>query len=268
MRRVIAGLLLSLGLTLVPFANLGVWTRRELLDTSRFTALSSEVLQQSEVRDSLASQIADALVLQTPALAPALPVLERSVRSILGTQQFRRIFETAVGQMHDQLVRGDDQLGLQLDAMLPLVRQAVAGVSAPTAALIPTTGLSFVTVVKKQDAPALWDGVDVVRKASWILPLAALLLLAGAVVASRRRWVMLLVMGVGVVLIAGALLLVLRVGHDALASASGSDVSQSAFDAGWHTVTDSLVAQTVLLGVIGAGVAGTGVVWMLLRRAR
>ncbi len=267
MRRVVAGLLLSLGLVLVPLGNLGIWTRRELLDTHRFTALSDEVLQQREVRNSLASAVTDALVQRQPALAPVRPLVVPSVRSVLGTTQFRLVFEAAVGQMHDQLIRGDDRLQLHLDPMLPLVRQAVARVSAPAAALIPAGGLPFLTVVRQQDAPALWTAVEVVRKASWIVPLAALLLLVGAVVASKRRWVMLIIVGVGVVLIAGALLVGLRVGHDALSSASGSEVSKSAFDAGWHTVTDALVTQTLLLGAIGAGIAGLGVLWGILRRA-
>ena len=52
---------------------------------------------------------------------------------------------------------------------------------------------------------------------------------------------------------------VLRVSHDALSSTAGSDISQSALDAGWHTVTDPLVTQTLLYQVIGVGMVVAGV---------
>lgn len=102
--------------------------------------------------------VADELVTQQPALAPGRPVLAQATNGVIASPAFRTIFEHAVAEMHAQLRRGDERLTLDLDPMLPLVRQAVAAVNAPAAALVPSTGLPPVEIANEHDAPALWDG--------------------------------------------------------------------------------------------------------------
>ena len=64
LRGFVAGVLLTAGLVLVPLGDLGVWTRRELLSTSGFARLSTQVLR---VRDSNLIAIAPS---QEPTGAP------------------------------------------------------------------------------------------------------------------------------------------------------------------------------------------------------
>ena len=108
------------------------------------------------------------------------------MREVLATSQFEQIFRLAVSDMHAQLERGDDQLQLNLDAMLPILRSLVAKVSGGLANQIPdSAGLPSITVVRKDQVPQVWFGVQVTREASWVFPLLMLLAFAAAIAIAR-----------------------------------------------------------------------------------
>jgi hypothetical protein len=261
MRGFLAGVLILVGLLLVPLANLGVWTQREVLSTDAFTTLSTDVLDQSDVREALANRIADELERQVPELALGRFVLVPALGEVIGSRQFGGIFERAVADMHAQLERGDDQLTLNLDAMLPLVRELVANVDGGLASRIPQqTGIAAITVVKKDNVPQLWLGVDVAREASWLFPALALLALAAGVAVARRRALALVFAGLGLAALALLMVVALKVGQEPLSNVAGPAVDQNAFDAGYHVVTESLVVQTAVLGIVGLVAAMIGVV--------
>jgi hypothetical protein len=266
MRGFLAGVLIVVGLLLVPFANQGVWVERELLSTSAFTSLSIEVLDQDAVRDALANRLADELEKQVPQLSLGRFILVPALRQVLGTEQFANIFERAVSDMHAQLERGDDQLTLDLDAVLPLVRELVANVDEGIAEKIPDGVLPEFTVVTKENVPQLWIGVEATRGASWLFPALALIFLAGGVAVARRHAVALLIVGLGVAMIAVIMALGLRLGRDPLSEVAGPTVEVAAFKAGYDTVTESLVVQTMVLGLGGLVLASIGLGFVLVGR--
>ncbi len=260
-------MLIVLGLLLVPLANLGVWTQREVLSTSGFSTLSTDVLEQPEVRDALANRIADELVQAVPQLAIGRLVLEPALGQAIGTTQFQQTFDRAVSDMHAQLERGDDQLTLNLDAILPLVRELVAKVDSGLASRIPQqTGIAAITVVTKDNVPQLWLGVDIARGASWVFPIAALLCLGLGVAIARNRALALLLAGLGLAVIALLLVIALKVGREPLSNVAGPEVDVNAFNAGYDVVTETLVVQTAVLGLIGLVAALTGIVLSIARK--
>jgi hypothetical protein len=267
MRGFIAGVLVLVGLILVPFATVGIWTERKLLDTEAFTDLAAEVLHQEPVRDALAKRLVDELVNRQPRLALGRIVLEPAMRQVLGTSQFEQIFRLAVSDMHAQLERGDDQLQLNLDAMLPILRGLVAEVSSGLANQIPdSAGLPSITVVRKEQVPQVWFGVQVTREASWVFPLLMLLAFATAIAIARQHARTLVVVGFGLAVVCLLLALALGTGRDMVSDVAGPEVDVAAFDAAYDVVTDSLVTQTLLLGGLGLVGGGVGVA-LLLRRS-
>ena len=261
-------MLIVVGLLLVPFANQGVWVERELLSTSAFTTLSTEVLTQDAVRDALANRIVDELEKRVPQLSLGRFALVPALREALDTEQFRTIFERAVRDLHAQLERGDDELTLDLDATLPLVRELVAQVPlvGGLASDIPDGVLPEFTVVTKENVPQLWVGVEATQDAWWLFPVLALVFLAAGVAVARRRALALVVVGIGIVAIAVVLVLGLRLGRDPLSEVAGPTVEVDAFKAGYDTVTDSLAVQTMVLGLGGLVVALIGLGFMLVGR--
>ena len=260
-RRVATIYLVGLALLAVPLGDLGLWTRRELLDSTSFATLANTVVQQPDVRDSLADAVTSKIVKQEPRLVAQQSVIRTAVGTLVGTQPFQVVFEHAVGGMHDQLTSGAAQLSLQLDPLLPLVRAEVGKVSPNAANLVPLSGLPSVNVVQKKDMKALWVAVGLARRASWVLPLLALALLAAALVVAKNRRVVLIVLGAGLAVVAVALVLLLKVGRGLLSDAVGSQVTKSAFDSAWDTITSSLVTQTIIIGVVGLLAIGGGVLW-------
>jgi hypothetical protein len=269
MRGFIAGVLVFIGLVLVPFATVGIWVRREILPTDAFTDLATEVVQDDAVSDALANRFLDELEKQEPRLALGRVVLEPATRQAIGTPQFEQIFRTAVGDMHAQLLRGDDELSLNLDALLPVVRDTVAQVNTSIANQIPTSaGLPAITVVRKDNVPQLWFGVEVTREASWVFPVLMLVAFASAVLIAEKRAIVLMISGFGMAFVCLVIGLALRTGRDFLSDYVGSVVDVRAFNAGYDIVTDSLVNQTLLLGLVGLAAGVAGVVWLLVARSK
>jgi hypothetical protein len=269
MRGILAGVLIAVGLLLVPFASQGVWVERELLSTRAFTTLSTDVLEQDAVRDALANRIADELEKRVSQVSLVRFALVPALRDALDTEQFRTIFEQAVGDLHSQLERGDDELTLDLDAMLPLVRELVAEVplvGGDVASAIPDGVLPAFTVVTKENVPQLWVGVEATQEAWWLFPVLSLAFLGAGVAVARRRALAVVVVGLGIAVIAVVLVLALRLGRDPLSEVAGPTVEVDAFRAGYDTVTDSLAVQTMVLGLGGLVVSAIGVGFMLVGR--
>lgn len=269
MRGIVAGTLVVLGLLLVPLATLGIWVQRQILPTDEFTDLATEVVQHPDVREALADRFLDELEAQEPRLAVGRFVLQPAVREALTTDEFQQVFRSSVSDMHAQLERGDDELSLDLDGLLPVVRSLVARVDRGIAEQIPTAaGLPSITVVRESDVPELWQGVEITRHASWVFPVLVLVALAGAVVVAPNRSLTLIIAGAGVAVMCLIVGLALREGRDLLSDFVGPEIDVRAFDAGYDIVTDTLVNQTLLLGIVGVIAAVVGVVWMLAERSR
>ena len=269
MRGFVAAVLIALGLLLVPLANLGVWTQREVLSTSGFSSLATDVLERDEVRAALSNRIADELVARVPQLSAGRIILVPVLEQVIGSDQFAAIFEHAVADMHGQLEGGADQLTLNLDAMLPLVKQLVANVDSGLASRIPTqTGLAGITVVTKDNVPQLWLGVDIARGASWLFPALALIFLVLGVAVANNRGLTLVIAGLGLATISLLIVVALKAGRGPLSNVAGPDVEVSAFNAGYDVVTKSLVVQTAVLGVLGLVAALIGIVISARRRSK
>ena len=252
LRGLVAGLLVFFGLLVFPLANLGIWTQRQVLDTGAFNDLSLSVLDEPAVRDALALRLVEEIVRAEPRLGPARVVLEPGVNQLLQTDVFRVVFSNAVGQMHTQLEQGADELSLDLDGVLPLLRNAVGAVDTGAAGLIPSAAaLPAITVVSRDDVPELWEGVQITREASWAFPVVGLALFAAAVAIANRRARMLIVIGVGVAVLGFVQVLLVRLGRDVLSDVTGRTANVGAFTRGYDVVTESFVVQTVVLSVLG-----------------
>jgi hypothetical protein len=267
MRGFLAGVLIALGLVVVPLGSLGIWTSRDLLHTDSFVSLANDVVQEQDVKSALADRIVEEIVTLAPRLAVTQPLVKRGTVTAIGTSAFQTVFSGAATQMHTQLERGDDELSLHLDAVLPIIRTSVAELDPRVAQLVPRTGLPSITVVRRSDVPVLWRGVDLARTLSWVLPALALVLLAAGVLLARRRGRALVVAGVGVVVMAIVVIALLGVGRDVLSDVGGNQVSNDAFDAAWNAATRPFIIQTLLLALVG-GLAAVGGAFVISRTRR
>ena len=127
-----------------------------------------------------------------------------------------------------------------------------------------------VTVLRRRDAPVVWEGVQLVQGAALAFPIAMLIAFAGALLAARRRATVCITVGVAATLLSVGLLALVRPGRSLLEHQSGSPTQRAAFLAGYDTVIRSFVQQTVVFAALGAVliVAGVVVVWQRSRTTR
>jgi hypothetical protein len=257
MRGVLAVVLAVVGILLVPLADVGVWTWRELLPRDHFVALSNKVLDEDEVRVALAQRIAQEIDARADLSRRGRRIVEPAVEHGLNTQPARVIFDRAVGDVHDQLERGDDRLVLRFDALLPLVSNAVARADPDVAADLPDH-LPEITIITQDDVPTFFRAVKLVRRASLVFPIVCVALLAAAIVLSNRRALALAVFGAAIAVISLVLLGFVLFGRDLLSSITGPALNVQAFEAGYDVVTHSFVIQTLGFAALGAAAVVAG----------
>jgi hypothetical protein len=268
MRTLLAFLLSVVVVVLVPFADLGLWVQRELVATSSFVRLGEDVLSQPPVRAALAQRIVAEMEQRIPALTAQDSTLRSIVDQALRDPGLRPAFDTALASTHDQLRNGHDPLELDLNPILPLVRQQLPAALASRVPLNAT--LTPVTVLRRGDAPVLWEGVQLVQGGALAVPVLTLALLLAAVLAARRRGALCITLGAFITLIAFGALGLVKPGRTLLEHQVGDATQRAAFRAGYDTVLRSFVQQTIVVALLGAvlAVVGLVLVWQRDRNRR
>lgn len=249
MRAFLVSLLVVVAIVLVPLADLGVWVQRELVSTTSFVNLGEQVLHEAPVRDALAQQVVNDVASTAPAVAGQAQTLEPVIAAVLAEPSLRPALDQVLANTHDQLRNGHDPLQLDLSPLLPTLREQLP---APVASRLPSQlALPPVTVLRRSDAPAAWDGVQLVQAIALALPVALLVALGGALLAARQRGAVCILVGLAATVLSVGLIALVQPGRSLLEHQSGTPTQRAAFLSGYDTVTHSFVQQTVVLAVLG-----------------
>jgi hypothetical protein len=268
MRALLAFLLSAVVVVLVPFADLGLWVQRELVGTSSFVRLGEDVLGQPAVRAALAERIVAEMEQRVPGLAAQDSTLRSIVDQALGDPRLRPVFDDALASTHEQLRNGHDPLELDLNPLVPAVRQQLP---AALATRVPVSAtLTPVIALRRRNAPVLWEGVQLVQDRAWAVPALALALLAAAVLAARRRGALCITIGGFIIVVALGVLALVKPGRSLLEHRVGDTTQRAAFSAGYDTVLRSFVQQTIVVALAGIVLAAAGgfLVWRHDRNQR
>jgi hypothetical protein len=244
-------------------ASLGVWAKRQLLDTDQWVRTSDELLRDEAVRDETAAYLAAQVVGRSGLREQA----ERLARSALASPSFEALWRETSRRTHVRfvaLVR--DEQGPASDLVLdlhPLV-VALAQRAGLPASLLPRDSGRLLVLRRDQleTARSVTDALETL--AWWSVVLTAAAFAAALAIARGRRAGVLASAGVGLVLV-GLVMLVLRklggpiVGRE-VAARSGSE---AAAEASWSIGTSLL--RDIALGVVGVG-AVAGLAGVVARR--
>jgi hypothetical protein len=263
------------GCVVAVVAMIAAWARGQLLDTHRWVDTSAAVLADPHVQSATAAYLADQLELapQTSAavrrvlpsrLAPLAgpvtgvlgDVAEKAALRALRSGAFQRVWRSANRVAHNQLIAVVDGHavvggGVVLDLRPMLVRLAARVGLGPKALAALPGNRGVVRVLRANQVEGVQDGAQILRALAWWSAALCLLLLAGGIGVARRRRGALLICGAGL-LMAGLVVLVLRrVGGDALIGALTPDgaAGEQAGDAAWRITTGFLahIAQAVMI---------------------
>jgi len=246
------------GSLLAPLAGFGLWMQLVVLRTDEFTALADDLLARQEVRDALADEIADQAEEVEPRLVQVGPLVRTGMSEAMRTPAFLQIFRQAVRDVHAQLVDGGDELTLDLDPGLEIVRQQVNEFEPGLGDQIPADQVGTIQLVTRDQAPYIWWAVDAMRIVSIVAIVAMIGCFAFAIGMADRRWLALGVSGAGIVVAS-----LLLIGTSALAQSLTAQwieagVNRDAFHAVWDELERSLQVQTLLVGLVGVAMAAAG----------
>jgi hypothetical protein len=296
-RSVGVSLLLVLGTLFWTAFGLGLWGKRQALDTDNWVQTSDALLENEAIRTALGSFIVDRLFassdvqqrleevlppqldrLAAPAAAGLKEVARRNVPRLLGSAVALNVWRSANEAAQKRLLQILDGKvangGVTLDLQM-LFKEVAAGAGLPPGAAdkLPPEVATLV-IVKSDQLETAKDVLDIFKKVVWILLALAVATFAGAVALSRDRRRALMAVG-GCLMFAGIAILALRslLGRALVDSLADAPNAHAAAPDVWNIATSLMVdaAQgSILFGlflVTGAWLAGPGRRATVVRRA-
>lgn len=170
-------------------AIVALYLRAEIADRDRFADRTVAALEDPAVRDVVARQLVVGVVERgSPDLISARPLLETAVETVVATSPFRALVRTTAQQAHSLLFDHGNAFVFDVADTGTVVLSAVRSLAPDLAAKLPAN--ADATLVDLRERPFAQDtleAADQLRRIAVVLPVLALLLLAGAIAAARDR---------------------------------------------------------------------------------
>jgi hypothetical protein len=282
-RRIVAVVLLVLGLILVPLSVVAVWVRADIMSTDGYVAtvtpLVDEPAIQQYLADTITQQIFDQLNLAQGlqgllpdklgfVAGPVVAQLENWARTetlrIVSSAAFRDIWIKANQATHatlTKLVQGKGLTELGPDGVVYLDLSAVTSELATRlqAAGIPFTGKLLSTLVPAkvplEHGKTLYDArgyIKTLNSLSILLPILAFLFLVASVILAVRRQRFLMYVGAGIAVGMGLLAIGLSlVRNSYLGAADAAKIPHDASTAFWDVLMRNLRSSIVGMFFLG-----------------
>lgn len=276
MRTFLATLLALAACLVLPVALVAGWLGTVVDDSDRYVGTVGPLATDSSVVDAVSQTVAQRTLRAVEERVPLSaggagdlePYVERGVRAVVTSPEFRPAWEAANREAHRQLLdqlRGTgptDNIVVDLGPVATSVADEVEG-SLPIALDLPSVDAP-VTVLQGERVQQARTAYDTLDSARLLAPAAWVGLVALSLLAARRRSGTLVLLGVGSAATLGLLLLVLTFARDRVVSET-SDLNADLTGAVWDGVTRSLdtltyvglgaAAVAVVVGLVGGSVA-------------
>jgi hypothetical protein len=287
-RRIGVTALLVVGTLLWTAFGLGIWAKRQALNTDNWVDTSDQLLENEEIRTALAVFIVDQLydsdAVQTrlkealpprldglagPAAAGLKEIAQRNAPRVLGTAAALNAWQTANRTAHDKLldIINNGVLGRDVSLDLKsLVEEVASGTGLPASAAdrLPPN-VANLTVATPDELENVRDLLHLFETLVWVLLVLALACFAGAVALARDRRRTVLNLG-GCLMFAGIAILAFRTlaGKYVVEALAEAPNAHAIADDAWGIVTRLMVdvaEGTLLFGffvLVGAWLIGPG----------
>jgi hypothetical protein len=278
-RRGLAALALLLGCLLLLIANLAIFARTLIFDTDTFAdvvapeepdehviagvadTLSNKIATSTRVQDRIQELTPGDNALVAAAVANAAEdLIDRTVRAVMRSDQFRGVWRGVVVRAHERfvaLVEDDDREPVTLN-LRPAVEQVDQRLEARGIDLIDDATLDHVSEVvalRRAQIDDVRETADLVRRLVIVLPIAAVLFITAAVALAPDRRRMLARAGVGIVIVMVVTGLALRIARRAITDRVEVDVRRQAVESLWGRLFETLFQQTAALAALGLVIA-------------
>lgn len=227
--------MVAAALTLV--GGIALYLDRTVFDSGRFADRATGTLQDEGVRALIGERVSNEAIKARPDLVGVRPLIGAVADGVVRSPPFGALFRAGVYDLHRSVFSSDnDTVALAVSDVGVLVIQAVERIQPAAAERIPSGLEAELVRISSGSEGLLRDGLrlaeDVRLLALICLVLAALLLVAGVLLASDRRaafgWVGLAALGVGL-----ATVLVFEVTRGLITGGAEDEQAQVAARAVW-----------------------------------
>lgn len=273
----------SLAAAVLITGNILFWAGRSVLETKKYVAISSKVIQQPSVQEALANNITDSVFSQVnvnqlleqnlpprasflaePLASQAKTYTRQTLQTILGNEKFQDFWQEAQTNLHDRIIntiknyKGDGVIDLN-----DIYQKAVSNLSDTKLSFLANTKLpasvGSITVVDATWLPAAHNivvNLSLYRILSILIFLAATIL---AVLLSRNRRKQVITLGLIYTVTMLLTLVAVAITKNTLVS-SATSANQAAVRDVTNIVFSSLILQTRLL--LAASLFTTTLAWL------
>jgi len=282
-RRILAWFLLILGCLLVPLAITGGWVRGNIMSTDGFVRtigpLAEEPAVQEAISATITAQLFESLALEQrlqsvlpgglglfagPVTSRLQDWTEQQALRLVSTQEFATIWEAAIRTGHARVVSfmngtgvvalGDEgvifvDLGQVAAGLLEKLREA--GVPVPSQDA-PGDGIGRVAIAQLSALDQVRGILRAVNAVFIILPILAVIFLAGSVAVSPKRQRAAVRVGIGLMISTAIFALILMIGRITFMNAIDSAGASLALGAAlWSNLTIALRSTVWALFFVG-----------------
>ncbi|MEU8993667.1 hypothetical protein ACGFSD_00455 [Streptomyces caniferus] len=275
-RAVAGGVLLLMGVVLLPLSLAATWARAELTETDSYVASVAPLAGNTAVQDAVVDDVTDGVMahVRLDGLLDAVPRAERPalrrhftrglrefvaarVRQVVTGRGFPAMWNGVHRAAHRTLdgsltTSGRSPVTLDLTPVVERVRRQLShnGLGLDLVRRVPRAGVEIV-LLKAPDVPRIRAAYRVVHTAALLLPPAAVLCLAGGLLLARHRRRALICTGLGCAAAAALLAVALALVRGRALDALPAVISRPAAGAYADALAGSLLTGVWLL--VGAG---------------
>jgi hypothetical protein len=286
-RRIIAAVLLLVGVLLVPLSLSAVWVRNTLLDTDQYVATIGPLAGNSEIQHGLADRVTTALfadgtvekrvaavlparatVLAAPISSGLETVANRAALKLVQSDRFQTLWENVNRRAHTAVVEvltgggsrvstKDGTVSVNLEQIFTNVKQRLdaRGITVFDDAQLPAQYQSVVLIQSKQ-LEQVQGLVDLLQKLAWVLPFIALLCIGGSIALSQNRRRRVMRAGIWIAVAVALQLALLSVGRNFyLEALTKSGARKGSAGAVWDQLTSFLRQSGIALIALALVVA-------------
>jgi hypothetical protein len=277
----LAKVLVVLGSVLVVIACFSTWAERQALNTDDWVHTSSKLLENEQIQKALANYAVDQLYanvnvnaelekvlpknfkgLSGPASTGLRSVATDGVQRALGTSRFQQLWQNANRAAHKTLIDIIENRGTAVSTnngvvalkLQPLLVQAASELGLPTSItdkLPPDAG--NLTILRSDQLSFAQTIAKLIRGIALITSLLALAFFALAIYLSRGyRWITVLGVGIGFVVVGVVVLILREVIGNVLVQSLATETAKPAADAAWSIGTSllaSIAKQVIVYGI-------------------
>lgn len=262
MRAGIAAFLLVLGAIAAVLTGVGQWAESNVLTTSGFVGNADSVLNRKPVQMAIARSIVQQLEDSAGRrLQLAEPFIRSIVESIVSSDAFQEVFDSAVSTTHHVFVTRDaEELVLNLTSTVDDIRLVLQEVSPGLADDLPKGKDLRITLAQRTQLPLIWDWVQTANRVIDSIYLVALALIGLGLLIAPFRWRSLALMGWSIATASIATMLALTITRQILLNRVPDPVYRAGAGSAWNALSHDLFVVAIVMAALG-GAAATAARW-------